>query len=67
MCAYKQVGEDGFTVGELMEILKEADPDALILIGNNPDDCEEYLYEVGIGKYLVGFFTERTDSGSSSY
>ena len=55
---FKPIYDDGFTVRELLEILQNADPDALIMIGRNENDCENYLYGVNVGEYLVGFFTE---------
>ena len=48
---------DGLTVGKLIEILKSADPDALIVIGKNANECDEYLYTVTVSKHLVGFFS----------
>lgn len=50
--------DDGFTVGELIELLKDADPDALIITGRNPDHCDTYLYGVSIGKGLVGLYSD---------
>lgn len=49
---------DGFTVKDLLKILKDADPDALIIIGSDDNHCEDHLYQVNTGKHLVGFFTE---------
>ena len=52
------IESDGFTVKDLMEILKDANPNALILVGRDPDDCSNYLYQVITRKSCVGFFTE---------
>lgn len=59
---YKPVEEDGYTVKELLDILKDADPDSLIIIGRNHNDCDEYLYHITVGSALVGFFTEPEDN-----
>ena len=53
---------DGLTVGSLIEILKSADPDALIVIGKNANECDEYLYTVTVSKHLVGFFSNPDDT-----
>ncbi len=52
----KPIETDGFTVRELMDLLKDADPDAIIVVGKDVNHCDGYLYGVGIGT-LVGFFT----------
>jgi hypothetical protein len=49
---------EGFTVRDLLRILKDAEPDALIVVGSDYNNCDNYLYNVNIGSSLVGFFTE---------
>lgn len=48
---------DGFTVGDLLTILKDADPNALIVMGSDSDHCDQYLYQIHVNKSLVGFFS----------
>jgi len=53
------VSEDGFTVRDLLEVLKDADPDALIMIQDTPyQDGYDYLYGVTPGKYTSLLITE---------
>ena len=60
--AYNNKAE-GFTVRDLLRILEGVNPNALILVGNNPDDCEDYLYGIHVPSRpekaaTVGFFVE---------
>lgn len=58
MTIYRPEPDSVFTVRELIDILKKADPDALIVTGTGLNDCENYIERVVINKAIVGFFTE---------
>lgn len=58
---YKPMSDSVYTVKELIEILSKANPEALIVIGRNEDECTNYIERVIVSDNLVGFMTEMED------
>lgn len=58
---FKPMPDSVYTVKELVEILSQANPDALIIIGRNENDCKEYIERVIVSDNVVGFMTETED------
>lgn len=58
---YKPMPGSVYTVRELIEILSQANPDALIILGRNEDECTNYIERVIVSDNLVGFMTEMED------
>lgn len=56
---YKADIGDSFTVGELIELLRNADPDAEIVVGEDENHPDSLINHVIVEKHLVGLFFNR--------
>ncbi len=56
---YKEDIGDSFTVGELIELLRNADPDAEIVVGEDEESHDDVINHVIVHKCLVGLFFNR--------
>ena len=63
MKTYRPQPDSVFTVRELISILSKANPDALVIVGKNMNDCEDYIERVvfGVDDPVIGLFTESED------
>ena len=48
---------DVITVGELKRILENAPDDACVIIGEDVDNCDDYISQVHVSENAVGLFT----------
>lgn len=58
---YRPVPDAVFTVRELIDILSTANPDALVIVGRNMNDCEDNIERIVTGKNVVALLTDRAE------